>query len=61
MNNDVNDAALPKDFKVDGQKVLKVLSTVIGDTDKDSGYKVVLENGDQVFVKASAVKKAEAK
>ena len=60
MNNNSNDAALPKDLKVGDQKVLKVLNTVIGDSDKDTGYKVLLENGEQTFVKASAVKKAEA-
>lgn len=59
MNNDINDTVLPKDFEVNGQKVLKVLSTIVGDTDKDTGYKVVLANGEQVFVKASAVKEGK--
>lgn len=57
MNNDSNKVNLPKDFEVDGQKVLKVLNTVIGESAKDTGYKVLLENGEQVFVKVSTVNK----
>lgn len=37
--------------KVDGKAILKVLSRVIGDDDKDSGAVVLLEDGSKAFVK----------
>lgn len=50
MNNDLNDVAIPKGAVVDGQEVLKVLNRVVGETAKDTGYQLLLGNGDKTFI-----------
>lgn len=50
MNQDINDVKLPKGAEVDGKSILKVLSATISEKDSESGYTVILEDGEKAFL-----------
>lgn len=53
MNNNRNKVKLTDQNRTyKGKEILKVISAVIGDSAKDNGYKVVLEDGSQEFIPA---------
>lgn len=49
-NSNLHEVTIPKGATYKGQEVLKVISPVVGETAKDTGYKLLLGNGDMVFV-----------
>jgi hypothetical protein len=53
MNQDLNDVKVPKGATYKGQEVLRVLNSVVGESAKDSGYKVLLGDGRQEFISAA--------
>lgn len=50
MIQNINDVSIPAGTKHEGVEVLKVLSRVVGDSDADTGYNLLLGDGEKVFV-----------
>jgi hypothetical protein len=57
MNQDTNKVDVPKGAVYKDKGVLKVLQAVIGDTAKDTGYKVLLDDGSAEFISQSQFEK----
>lgn len=53
MNNDLNDVKIPKGATYKGEEVLKVLNVVVAEKAADSGYMLLLGNGDKEFITAT--------
>lgn len=50
MNQDLNDVKIPKGATYKDQEVLKVLNAVVSDNAKESGYQLLLGDGEKVFI-----------
>lgn len=59
-NSNLRDVKVPSGAKYKDEEVIKVLNPVIGETAKDTGYMVLLGNGEKQFVKQSDFEKLGA-
>jgi hypothetical protein len=53
MNQDLNDVKIPKGASYKDQEILKVLNVVVSEVASESGYVVLLGNGDKEFISSA--------